>query len=77
MDDPERWLALAHAPGLHAGTLQPWLAAGSPPPGLLPSRTPPSPPWACVSRPSAALRRPDPAALNADLAWLQGARPAP
>ena len=31
MDDLNRWLALAHAPGLHAGQLQDWLAQGASP----------------------------------------------
>ena len=31
MDDLNRWLALAHAPGLHAGQLQHWLAQGASP----------------------------------------------
>ena len=31
MDDPERWLRLARAPGLHAGQLQEWLAQGASP----------------------------------------------
>jgi chemotaxis protein CheD len=34
MDDPERWLTLARAPGLHAGQLQDWLTLGASPADL-------------------------------------------
>lgn len=73
MDDPERWLTLARAPGLHAGLLQDWLALGASP-GDLPAE----PPTALASLGLGrslidALRQPDAAGIAADLAWLQAA----
>ena len=69
MDDPQSWLTLAHAPGLHAGLLTQWLAQGLSPLELLGET-----PAACAALDAtivAACRRPDAARLAADLMWLQ------
>jgi len=71
MDDPQSWLTLAHAPGLHAGLLTQWLAQGLSPLELLGET-----PAACAALDIdativAACRRPDAARLAADLMWLQ------
>jgi DNA processing protein len=72
MDDPTRWLALAHAPGLHAGQLQEWLAGGAAPLDL-PRQSKAT--LAALGLSRAAIRalvQPDSAAIDRDLAWLQG-----
>jgi DNA processing protein len=73
MDDPKRWLALAHAPGLHAGQLQDWLAQGASPADLmLESRSA----LASIGLGRAAIQAlllPDNAAIENDLRWLQAA----
>ena len=70
MDDPQRWLALAHAPGLHAGQLQEWLAHGTRP-DELPGQSRATLAAIGLNRAAiAALVQPDAAAIAADLAWL-------
>jgi DNA processing protein len=73
MDDLNRWLALAHAPGLHAGQLQDWLAQGASPIDLTrESRSG----LAAIGLGQAAIRallQPDDKALATDLQWLQTA----
>lgn len=70
MDDPQRWLALAHAPGLHAGQLQPWLAQGRSP-CELPRQSAATLGALGLARSTiAALTRPDLAAIEADIRWL-------
>ena len=74
MDDLNRWLALAHAPGLHAGQLQHWLAQGASPIDLArESRST----LAAIGLGQAAIQallQPDRAALAADRDWLQAAQ---
>ncbi|MEY2919455.1 MAG: hypothetical protein RL261_760 [Pseudomonadota bacterium] len=73
MDDLNRWLALAHAPGLHAGQLQHWLAQGASPIDLArESRST----LAAIGLGQAAIQallQPDRAALANDRDWLQAA----
>ncbi len=72
MDDPERWLALAHAPGLHAGQVQEWLGQGASPLELL--RQSPAT-LAALGLGHAAIRalhKPDATSIAADLHWLRG-----
>jgi DNA processing protein len=73
MDDPKRWLALAHAPGLHAGQVQDWLAQGASPADLTrESRAA----LASIGLGRAAIQAlllPDDAAIENDLNWLQAA----
>jgi DNA processing protein len=72
MDDPQHWLALAHAPGLHAGQLREWLAHGRSP-CELPQQSAATLGALGLGRGTiAALTRPDHAAIEADLAWLAG-----
>ena len=72
MNDPQRWLALAHAPGLHAGQLQHWLAQGRSP-CELPQQSAATLGALGLGRATiAALSRPDFAAIDVDLAWLAG-----
>ncbi|HEX7374359.1 MAG TPA: hypothetical protein VF277_05250, partial [Steroidobacteraceae bacterium] len=70
MDDVPAWLAVARAPGLHAGQLAEWLALGHAPADL--TRESPRA-LAALGLGSAtvdALLRPDAAALARDRAWL-------
>ena len=73
MDDLNRWLALAHAPGLHAGQVQDWLAQGASPADLTrESRSA----LASIGLGRAAIQAlllPDHAAIESDLGWLQAA----
>jgi DNA processing protein len=72
MDDPQRWLALAHAPGLHAGHLQEWLAQGAQPDDLLRQSRPALAALGLGRAATGALLQPDAAAIAIDLAWLAG-----
>jgi DNA processing protein len=70
MDDPTPWLRLAHAPGLHAGCLAPWLESGAEPIALL-SESPAT--WRALGLPAAAvaaLAAPRHDRIAADVAWL-------
>jgi DNA processing protein len=73
MDDLDRWLALAHAPGLHAGQLQDWLALGASPIDLTrESRSA----LAAIGLGRAAIEallQPDSGALALDRGWLRAA----
>ena len=73
MDDPERWLRLARAPGLHAGQLQEWLAQGASPIDLTRES---QAALAAIGLGQSAIRslqQPDSAAIASDLRWLQAA----
>jgi DNA processing protein len=72
MEDLKSWLALAHAPGLHAGQIAGFLAQGHSPTELL--STSPATCAALGVREAAlaALGHPDAARIDADLAWLDG-----
>jgi DNA processing protein len=71
MDDPTRWLALAHAPGLHAGQLQEWLGTGASPAALL-DQSKATLAALGLGRPAIrALLQPETAAIDRDLAWLR------
>jgi len=73
MDDPERWLWLARAPGLHAGQLQEWLALGASPIDLTRES---HAALAAIGLGQSAIRslqQPDSAAIASDLRWLQAA----
>ena len=72
MDDPQRWLALAHAPGLHAGQLREWLAQGRSPCELPQQSTATLGALGLGRGTITALTRPDFAAIEADLTWLAG-----
>ena len=73
MEDLDRWLALAHAPGLHAGQLQDWLAQGASPIDLTrESRSA----LAAIGLGRAAIEallQPDNGALALDRGWLRAA----
>jgi DNA processing protein len=72
MDDPQRWLPLAHAPGLHAGQLREWLAEGHSPRDL-PQQSAATLAALGLGRSSiAALLRPDAAAIDVSRRWLEG-----
>ena len=71
MDDPNPWLALARAPGLHAGKLPPGPLRENPALLARESRSA----LAALGLPAAAidaLRNPEPAGLAADERWLAG-----
>ena len=73
MDDPERWLWLARAPGLHAGQLQEWLAQG-PSPIDLTRESHAALAAIGLGQPAIrSLQQPDSAAIASDLRWLQAA----
>lgn len=72
MEDLKSWLALAHAPGLHAGQIAEFLAQGHAPTALLSAS-----PATCAAlglneQSIRALHRPDVARIAADVAWLEG-----
>jgi DNA processing protein len=73
MDDPQRWLALAHAPGLHCGQVQDWLAHGAAAADLTRESRAALASIGLGSAAIEALLHPDTAAIEIDLAWLQGA----
>jgi DNA processing protein len=73
MDDLNRWLALAHAPGLHAGQLQHWLAQGASPIDLTRESRSALAAIGLGQAASRALLQPDGNALATDLGWLQAA----
>ncbi len=73
MDDLNRWLALAHAPGLHAGQLQRWLALGASPVDLTRESGSALAGIGLGHATIQALCSPDGGALAADLAWLHAA----
>ena len=73
MDDLNRWLALAHAPGLHAGQLQHWLAQGASPVDLARESRSTLAAMGLGHAAIQALLQPDRAALAADRDWLQAA----
>ncbi len=73
MDDPERWLRLARAPGLHAGQLREWLAQGASPVELTQET---HSALATIGLGPAAIRslqEPDRAGIDDDLRWLHAA----
>jgi DNA processing protein len=74
MEDAKSWLALARIPALHAGALAPLLAQGGSPLEVL--QMSPASRAALGLRKGfgAALARVDPAAIDADLAWLATGR---
>ena len=72
MDDTKAWLTLAHAPGMHAGQLGDWLAAGVAP-TLLARESRAALAALGLAEPTiAALRNPDEPALARDAEWLEG-----
>jgi DNA processing protein len=73
MDDPKRWLALAHAPGLHAGQVQDWLAQGASPADLTRESRPALAALGLGKAAIQALLLPDHAAIEIDVGWLQAA----
>ena len=73
MDDLNRWLALAHAPGLHAGQLQHWLAQGASPVDLARESRSVLAAMGLGHAAIQALLQPDRAALATDRDWLQAA----
>jgi len=73
MDDPERWLWLARAPGLHAGQLQEWLAQGASPLDLT-RETHSALAAIGLGQPAIrALLEPDGAGIESDRRWLHAA----
>lgn len=73
MDDPKRWLALAQAPGLHAGQLQDWLAQGASPIDLTRETQAALASIGLGKAAIQALLQPDDAAIDHDLGWLHAA----
>lgn len=73
MDDAEAWLALARAPGVHAGHLGDWLLDGGSPARLLSASAGELASLGLGAADVAALRRPDAEAIALDARWL--ARP--
>jgi DNA processing protein len=72
MDEAYAWLALARAPGLHAGHLGEWLARNGPPGTLLRASTQSLAALGLDGPVVAALHRPDDEAIARDLQWLDG-----
>jgi DNA processing protein len=72
MDDPQSWLALAHAPGLHAGQLQEWLAQQAAPCELVRQSRATLAALGLGRATIQSLLHSDPAAIERDLAWLAG-----
>ena len=72
MDDMKAWLALARTPGLHAGQLGDWLAAGAAPTTLAHESRPALAALGLGEPAIEALRRPDEPALDRDAQWLAG-----
>jgi DNA processing protein len=70
MDDLQAWLAVARAPGLHAGQLSDWLAAGHGPLELTRESRGALAALGLGGATIDALLRPDAAAVAQDLAWL-------
>jgi DNA processing protein len=73
MDEREQWLALARVPGLHAGQLTDWFAAGQRATGLFGQSPATLGALGLAPAAVAALRAPDLAGIACDLAWLEGA----
>jgi DNA processing protein len=73
MDDRNRWLALAQAPGLHAGQLQDWLAQGASPIDLTRESQAALASIGLGRSAIRALLQPDCSAIDADLGWLHAA----
>jgi len=73
MDDPKRLLALAHAPGLHAGQVQDWLAQGASPADLTRESRSALASLGLGKAAIQALLLPDHAAIEIDVGWLQAA----
>jgi DNA processing protein len=73
MDDPKRWLALAQAPGLHAGQLQDWLAQGASPVDLTRETRSALASIGLGKSAIQGLLQPDSAAIENDLGWLRAA----
>ncbi|MGB7739813.1 MAG: DNA-processing protein DprA [Steroidobacteraceae bacterium] len=73
MDDQKRWLALAQAPGLHAGQLQDWLAQGASPIDLTRETRSALASVGLGKSAIQALLQPDGAAIENDLGWLHAA----
>jgi DNA processing protein len=72
MGELQSWLALARAPGLHAGSLAGWLAAGAPPTALVRESHAALKALGIGDAVAAALHHPDMAAIERDEAWLAG-----
>src|SRR5512135_3266472 len=72
MDDLKSWLALAHAPGLHAGQIKHFLADGHVPTDLLRASPRTRASAGVHDAANAALHRPDELRIAADMAWLEG-----
>jgi DNA processing protein len=72
MDEREQWLALARVPGLHAGQLSDWFAAGQRATGLFGQSPATLGALGLGLAAVGALRAPDPAGIARDLAWLEG-----
>jgi DNA processing protein len=72
MDEREQWLALARVPGLHAGQLTDWFAAGQRATGLFGQSPATLGALGLGLAAVAALRAPDLAGIARDLAWLEG-----
>jgi DNA processing protein len=73
MEDRDAWLMLAHAPGLHAGRLQPWFAQGRTAPELLGASAATLTALGVDAALIEALQAPNRATLDRDRAWLDGA----
>jgi DNA processing protein len=73
MDEREQWLALARAPGLHAGQLADWFAAGRRATDLFGQSPATLGALGLGLAAVAALRTPDLTGIASDLAWLDGA----
>jgi DNA processing protein len=74
MGDLEAWLALARVPGLHAGVLASWIAAGASPPDLLRQSPATLQAIGIAEAAAAAILRPDETAIARDAAWLAGSQ---
>ncbi len=73
MDGLEGWLALARAPGLHAGQLGDWLKQHDDPTALLAESPRALAALGLGGAAIGALARPDAAGIDADARWLAGA----
>ena len=71
MDDVQAWLAVARAPGLHAGQLGEWLAGGGSPAALTRESSRALAALGLAGPVVAALREPGVDAIGSDLRWLE------
>ena len=72
MEDLKSWLALAHAPGLHAGQIAGFLKQGHSPTELLSVSPATCAALGVCETALASLHRADPARIDADITWLEG-----